>query len=438
MFWHSVQSSPSDLCAQPGRFGPGSLGRLRGEVCSRARPMDGGGGIGTAGQAGVWTQASKTTTVCPSNIIGLVVLALSAWHVVMPSFVDEAFALVPHHTVFTPVPEIPIPFLWNVGTAHFYESQPWKAVLVIPVLVLLARLLERLWTPKAIALHVLFSVTCSGAMFFLAELIHVYRTHHEKDFFIPVRGSVGLLVSLAMGVRHAYPLEALPLLPRSWGLQCQHLPFAVTVAATGVGCVLPQLMLEWSFAPFAFFFAWLHLRYLMWFPQAQAHGDHSEDFCFAAMFPRPLRPPISCIGAVVHSLSNVVAPGFVQLRQVDMEAGNAIVYDPTSAHFGNPNVSWTPDRNLPAAAMTGDKTTQEYQNRRAKALALLDQNISKLLAPENTSRPVQLLEKSTELKVPGSPGAPSLVQASAVSAVRAESPAKSRVEARSPPKDIDL
>jgi len=248
-------------------------------------------------------------------------------------------------------------------------------------------LLEKLWSAKAIALHVVFTVTCSGALFFLCELIHVYRTHHEKDFFIPVSGCCGLVVALAVGVRHAYPLEPLPGLPRSLGLQYQHVAFTLTAVTTAIGFLLPQQFTEWWFAPFALFFGWFHIRYLMWFPHVQAHGDHSEEFNFAAVFPRPLRPAVSCIGAIAHNLSMMVAPGFVSLRVADAETGQAqsIVYDPTTAAFGDHNVTWTPSKGVLPDDQPGSK---EYNARREKALALLDQNISSLLAPERVSRPL--------------------------------------------------
>lgn len=369
--------------------------------------------------------SSGTPPVSPTAVLGGLVFLLSLCHVVAPVLVDELLALVPHHTVFTPVPAIPIPFIWNVGTAHFFEATLTKAAVTTPLVIVLTRLLERLWTAKAVAAHVIFTVTCSGALFFLTELIHVYRTHHEKDFFIPVSGCSGLIVALAVGVRHAYPLEPLPGLPRGWGLKYQHLAFAFTAVISSIGLLMPKLLPEWFFAPFALFFGWFHLRYLMWYPLAQVHGDHSEEFHFAALFPPPLRPVITCIGVVTHNLSAMVAPSFIQLRsQVDAEKGQAqpIVYDPTTAAFGNPNVSWTSGQGV-ATDVPGSK---EYNARRAKALALLDQNISSLLAPENSTRPVPLSE-GVELTVGGSGHA----EVQRVAGVHPEAPSPLRT--RGPP-----
>jgi len=312
-------------------------------------------------------------------------VGLSLWRAVMPSL-DEALALVPHHTVFSPVAYCPVPFCWNLATAHFFEAHLLKAAIVAPLLVMLARMLERLWTPRAIASHLAFTAVCTGLVVFAEQLIRVYRTHRERDFFVPVRGCIGLLVALAVGLRHAYPLEGLPLLPRFLGMQCQHLPFGLAVSIATVGLLAPRWVLpEWPFAPLSLFFGWLYLRYLMWFPYAEAHGDHSPDFCFATLFPQPVRPIISCFSAVTYALSALVAPGFVRLREVDTDVGHAIVYDPGKAlEFGGSADTCRPPGpavDVADPAVPGGPGSQEYNARRAKALQLLDDNINSLLAP---------------------------------------------------------
>lgn len=323
-------------------------------------------------------------TLLPSNVLGCVVVTLSLWHAVMPS-IDEVFALVPHHTVFSPVASIPTPYLWNVLTAHFFEANLLKALVAAPCVVVLARMLERLWSVKEFALHVCFTAACSGFSFFALELIHVWRTHHEKDFFLPVRGCIGLLVTIAVGLRHAYPLEAVSVLPRSLGIQCQHLPFGLAALFTLIGFAAPPWVLpEWSFAPLALFFGWLHVRYLMWFPYQEVHGDHSPDFTFAALFPQLLRPLVSCLGAVGYAIGVSVVPGFVRLRQVEGDARQSIVYDPTqgavsgSAGHGEASPPRPPGPTLDPAAGAGCAGSQEYNDRRSKALQLLDESINSL------------------------------------------------------------
>lgn len=312
-----------------------------------------------------------------SSILGGLVGFLSLWHAVMPSM-DEALALVPHHTVFTVVPWIPVPFFWNLATAHFFEGNLIKAAIIAPWVVALARKLERLWTPKALGFHLAFTAVLAGVGVFVYELGVVYRTHSHYAFFAPVRGCVGLVVALAVGLRHAYPFEALPLVPHAWGLQCQHLPLALAAFISAVGFTFPRWLPEWPFAPLALFFGWLHIRYLMWFPYSDAHGDHSPEFGFASLFPKPVRPLVSCIGAIAYSLGTCVAPGFFKLREADETLGHAIVYDPQKASDMESN--GVVFNNLPGASPATASSQREYDARRAKALQLLDDNINQLLA----------------------------------------------------------
>lgn len=344
--------------------------------------------------------------VSGSLVLGGVVVLLSLCHAIMPWSVDEAFALVPHHTVFSPVHFIPVPFLWNVLTANFFEGHLVKAAILIPWVVALARMLERLWELKAFAMHLGFTATLSGFSVFVGELMVAYRTHNHSTFFAPVRGCVGILVALAVGLRHAYPFEALPVLPRSWGLQCQHLPFALAACICVVGFFAPQWLPEWSFAPFALFYGWFYLRYLMWFPYAGAHGDPSPEFSFDSLFPRPVRPFVACAGAVAYGLGVTVAPGLLKLREVDSSLGHAIMYDPGRADCeggGRGDGS----RNGAAGRVPGvaAASSEEYDARRARALQLLDDNINSLLAAKpfksrwsSASAPAA---EGTELTVPG-------------------------------------
>jgi len=275
--------------------------------------------------------------------------------------------------------------------------------------VLFVEKLERLWSLRSLALFVVFACSATSAVYLVWEVVEVFRTSREKDFFSATRGCCGLVAALAVGLRHAYPLEALPYAPKAWGLQCQHLPVCFVAVASICGCLGPPWLLpEWPFAPLALFFAWLHLRYLMWFPHAKAYGDHSPDFCFASLFPLALRPVVSAIGAIVHNFVATFAAGMVRIRQPEDEAdraevGNAIMYDPSQAQDGTvlwnisggmslaPASSSAPWPAPPAWQASGAGTplpgapgSKEYDARRAKALKLLDEGISSLLAPSSS------------------------------------------------------
>lgn len=333
-----------------------------------------------------------------SKVLGCIVVGLSCLHVVAPG-IDELFALIPHHTVFSPIVVFPLPFIWNLATANFYEGSLAKAVVSTPCVIALARLLERLWTLRSMAAHLGFTAACTGLAHFIVQIFRVHSAQHERDFFVPVQSCIGLIISLSVGLRHAYPLEALPHLPRSWGLQYQHLPFGFTVAALVAGLLVPTAMPEWLFAPFALFFAWLHIRYVMWFPYAQAYGDHSPEFTFAVLFPKTLRPIIGCFGGLTHRVASCFLPGVVKLRQVDASLGNPIMYDPSAGggrspmghggapgnmslgNFGSRGHGASSGLAQGSAGTADDSDQAAYQARRAKALALLDENINALLNP---------------------------------------------------------
>lgn len=343
------------------------------------------------------TNLAVGSNLVVSTVLGGIIVVLSLWHAVAPSFVDEGFALVPHHTVFTPTVYIPVPFMWNIVTAHLFEGHIVKFFLITPWVFKLARMLERLWSPAALASHLGFTALCAGFFVFIGELFIVYESpHNHSTFFKPVRGCVGLVVALAVGLRHAFPFEMLPLVPHSWGLQCQHLPFALSAFISTVGLLFPPAMPEWPFAPLALFFGWVYIRYLMWFPFAKAHGDHAPEFTFASLFPRPTRPLVSCAGSVAYSLAVLCAPGFVKLREADESLGHAIMYDPVQVSSDTGNGAIAPSLRLPgpSSISVAPATSQrEYDARRAKALQLLDDNINALLAsaPKKADVPTEVV-----------------------------------------------
>ncbi|CAE7651579.1 RBL19 [Symbiodinium pilosum] len=349
------------------------------------------------------SNALNLPTSC-SNLLGGCVALLTLGHAIFPATMDDTFALVPHHTIFSPIASLPFPFVWNLVTSHLYETSLLRGIAMTVAIVWMVQRLERLWSVRALCLYLAFACAASSVVVLFWEVGEVFRTAREKDFFLPTRGCSGLLVALAVGLRHAYPLEVLPSLPKPWGLQCQHLPFCLVSACTVVGLLGPAWLLpEWPFAPLAFFFAWFYLRYFYWFPHAKAHGDHSPDFVFANLFPQALRPVASAIGALTHSLAATAAPGLLRIRQPedDAEKAEAIVYDPSRIQDGGA-VLWSSaaGMNLTAATAStpwpapppwpvsagdpvpGAPGSKEYDARRAKALKLLDESISSLLAPQ--------------------------------------------------------
>eukprot|EP00434_Breviolum_minutum_P045247 symbB.v1.2.040520.t1/scaffold7301.1/size12057/1 len=78
--------------------------------------------------------------------LGGIVGGVSFLHVLLPGTVDDVFSLVPHHTIFSPVATLPLPFLWNLLTAHLYEASLLRAVFLVPAILFMAQRLERLWS----------------------------------------------------------------------------------------------------------------------------------------------------------------------------------------------------------------------------------------------------------------------------------------------------
>mmetsp|Transcript_74965 Transcript_74965/g.163647 ORF Transcript_74965/g.163647 Transcript_74965/m.163647 type:complete len:378 (-) Transcript_74965:372-1505(-) len=334
---------------------------------------------------GVMQQMLSVRSPVPASALfaGLITV-LSLGRLVSAS-IDEAFALIPHHTVFTSTLYCPVPFLWNLLTAHFFEANIVKAFLAAPLVFLLTRALEAKWSTQTIILHVLPTVGLSGLVFFVLELVHVYRTHHDKEWFVSTRGTAALLLALAMALRQACPHEVVPHTPPALRLQSRHLPFCLLCIYCVLGLALPGLVEDASFAPPAFFFGWLHLRYTLWIPHLQVYGDHSDDFTFASLFPKPLQPIFRCIGIVSHSVLVRLCPTYLRLRQASDIDPHASHYDHSRA--AEDGVSWVGRgtgmtlASMPANSPKDDPASKEYAARRAKALALLDQNINSFLEP---------------------------------------------------------
>lgn len=298
-----------------------------------------------------------------SKLFGGIVVLLSVvrnfW-----SGIDEGLALVPHHTIYSPVLYFPVPFIWNVFTGNFMEGNIIKALLMAPPIVLLTQMLEQLWSPKAMFIHVAFSTASAGTCAFIAQIVVMHQTHRERHFFTPVRGTIGLLMSICVGLRHAYPLQSPPMIPKNLGLTCQNLPFCLLVLIVAIRLLAPPWVLpEWQFGTYSFLFSWLYIRYFMWFPMTNSYGDHGSDFAFSCMFPRALRPLVDVVAAIVYNFAMCLAPATFKVRDEDGNLGASNMYNVAGQNSGAESV----------------ESRLEYEARRTKALAFLDENIAALL-----------------------------------------------------------
>eukprot|EP00439_Symbiodinium_sp_Y106_P038226 s6995_g4.t1 len=80
-----------------------------------------------------------------ANLLGGLVGTMSLCHGVMPMTMDDTFALVPHHTIFSPIASLPFPFVWNLVTAHLFEASILRGIAMTLAVVWVVQRLERLW-----------------------------------------------------------------------------------------------------------------------------------------------------------------------------------------------------------------------------------------------------------------------------------------------------
>merc|ERR1711988_1422897 len=109
--------------------------------------------------------------------------------------------------------------------------------------------------------------------------------------------------------------------------------------------------------------AWVYLRYYQ--PrEASTAGDPSADFTFAALFPAPVRPPLSAIGEAsftIVSLCGCFPPTGWSTLAADASATPAPVLPPRL-----PDLLQTP-LPTPAAVTTSDPEAAERRRERARA-----------------------------------------------------------------------
>ena len=196
----------------------------------------------------------------------------------------------------------------------------------------------------------------------------------------PVSGCAGLLLTLVIGVRHAFPLKELlnlnkvlpqalhAVLPARGLVQARHIPFLCLSTELILAFIFPSWFPEWPLAVMAYISAWGYLRYLMHFPYANVRGDHSSEFNFSLLFPKWCRHTIEKLCGVVYSVFTQISSVF-ELRPSDKASLTAAVslYSPADAAAAN------------AVMESIGAEKNKFEERRAKALKFLDENIAALI-----------------------------------------------------------
>lgn len=259
------------------------------------------------------------------------------------------------------------------------EPRLLKLVIAGSAIYLSASMLEALWSTREIVQYIAFSCGVPGIVLLITRCISDVvlgsdaRTH-------AVSGCVGLVITLMIGVRHAFPLKELlnlnkilpkpvqGLLPARGLVQARHIPFLCLSTEIVLSIIFPSWFPEWPLAILAYISAWVYIRYIMHFPYANLRGDHSSEFNFSLLFPKLSRPTIDRFGSIIYSIL-IQFSGYFELRASDKSSltANVSLYSPADAAAAN-------------AVMEAIGTEKaKFEERRAKALKFLDENIANLI-----------------------------------------------------------
>jgi hypothetical protein len=240
-------------------------------------------------------------------------------------------------------------------------------------------MLEALWSSMEILQYMAFSCGLPGLMLLLSRYLGYFVSRNES-ILQPVCGLAGLIITLVIGVRHAFPLKELVnlnkvlpsavhgFLPARGIIQARHLPFLCLSIEAVLGIFVPSGFPEWPLAALAYVSSWIYIRYIMHFPYANLRGDHSTEFNFSLLFPKWSRHTLDRLGGLVYT---------VLLRFT-----NAFEIRTTEKTSLNSNISlYSPADAAAATAVMEAIGTEKakFEERRAKALKFLDDNIATLL-----------------------------------------------------------
>ena len=273
---------------------------------------------------------------------------------------------------------LPLPPIWALCTSSIAETNLLKLALAIPVVFFSTSMLEALWSPREILQYLAFSCGLPGLLFLVYRIgVSMILTDSSLQ---PVCGCAGLIITLVVGIRHAFPLKELinlnkilpsavhGFLPARGLVQARHVPFLCLSTEVLLGTIFPTWFPEWPLAVLAYLSSWIYIRYLMHFPYANLRGDHSTEFNFSLLFPKWSRHTIDRFGSIVYTVLSKFTNVF-EIRSPDKTTlnSNISLYSPADAAAAT-------------AVMEAIGTEKaKFEERRAKALRFLDDNIATLM-----------------------------------------------------------
>jgi hypothetical protein len=120
----------------------------------------------------------------------------------------------------------------------------------------------------------------------------------------------------------------------------------------------------------------------MHFPYANVRGDHSSEFTLSLLFPKYLRPFVDRLAAAVYPATVAVSGGWLELRATE-KVSVAIatsLYSPNDAAAASAVIETL-------AAGTAEERAK-FEERRAKALRFLDDNIAALVGRKGSTEDI--------------------------------------------------
>lgn len=296
----------------------------------------------------------------------------------------------PWHPIFGP---------W---TSSMVDVHFLKLLAFVPAIFVITSMLEALWSPHELVRYILFSCGISGFVVLVGEYsVRIISGGRPPE--IPLSGCAGLMLTLVIGFRHAFPYKEVinlnkyfphalhDFLPARGLVQSRHIPFLCLLSEIVFRVISPAYFPEWSLAVTAFFASWFYIRYLMNFPYANVRGDHSSEFNISLLFPKFIRPWVDKVSELVYPIACRVSGGLLELRHTE-KVSLAI-----ASSLYSPSDSAAASAVIDGFAETSQEEKAKFEERRIKALKFLDANIAALMGGSEDGANDRLVENQREL-----------------------------------------
>ena len=269
------------------------------------------------------------------------------------------------------------------------DTALWKLCITVPIVYATLASLEALWSAREILQYLAFVTGFAGFVLLVSRYV-VFLIFGLEWIFTPVGGSIGLVIPLVIGFRHAFPYKELvnlnkmlptilhECLPARGLVQSRHLPFLCLSAELTLSLIFPTRFSEWPLAVVGYFASWFYIRYLMHFPYANVRGDHSSEFVLCLLFPKLLRPTIDKLSVGVYEIALRLTGHLVELRVTEKVslAVASTLYSPADSAAAAAAID--------ALATGTPEEKAKFEERRARALRFLDDNIASLMGRKDS------------------------------------------------------